>query len=127
MSWTTPVLPITESLKASVCKGPRGRSEGGEDDRITAPKTKTRSAGRSHLRLLQRPGRRPLLLLDTSGHTTRPPSESLQSSSRAEVREEKMTAQDLREEIDNLLLNTKPETGEQWADICAMEAEYVRL
>ena len=38
-----------------------------------------------------------------------------------------MTAQDLREEIDNLLLNSKPETGEQWADICAMEAEYVRL
>lgn len=32
-----------------------------------------------------------------------------------------MTAEEIRTEIDRLL-NAKPETGEQWAEICALEA-----
>ena len=38
----------------------------------------------------------------------------------------KMSAEELQEEIESLIL-AKPETGEQWADICALEAEYIRL
>jgi len=37
-----------------------------------------------------------------------------------------MSAEELQEEIESLIL-AKPETGEQWADICALEAEYIRL
>ena len=35
------------------------------------------------------------------------------------------TTQDLQEQLDNLL-NSKPETGEQWAEICWLEAEIIK-
>lgn len=34
-------------------------------------------------------------------------------------------AAEIRYQIEKLLLN-KPETGEQWADICALEAEAIK-
>lgn len=37
-----------------------------------------------------------------------------------------MSAEDIREEIE-ALLDTKPETGEQWAEICRLEALAAEL
>lgn len=37
-----------------------------------------------------------------------------------------MTTEELRNEIERRIM-AKPETGEQWADICALEAQAVAL